>query len=228
MNDIDLDIFIPTAKNPKHLNTLVGQIMGALYCGLNTRVTIGMKGEYPELMNILSPKQIERMRFYKDVPEGDPDKSDEIHPAHPAIRHMLENIEWVDWVRILCDDDLTPSWSYQHMWEARADAYMVMGQGLGVSREKHYDLTAWKLGRSIQFCHLSANLTLFNMRMLEKLPKPWWLMHRTADFDFVKRYTDNFKYKIIPSVVDVVAFAERENLGDDFNKHFSDFYGEIL
>lgn len=221
VKDIDVDIFIPTSKKLKNLETLLCQIYIALNSGINTRVTIGMKGEYPELMQRLTPNQLPRIRFIKDAPEGG-------EVGHLAIQYMLEELTWADWVRYICDDDCITPWGLKHMWEARHGVSMVVGQALGVSREKHYDFTAWKLGPSITFCHVAGNQVMFNMRSLEKLPKPWWGPSRTYDFDFIKRMSENFPYRIIPSVVDVMSFAELENLGREFQQNFHALYGGIL
>jgi hypothetical protein len=219
----DLDVLIPTAKNKKHLNTLLTQINTALHCGLNTRVTIGMMGDYPELTERLNPKDSDRIRFIKDAPEGG-------EVGHRAIKYIFENpdIEWTDWMRYICDDDLATPWGYKHLWGAKDGFSMVVGQALGVSRNTHYDFSHWKLGVGIIFCHVAGSQIIFNRRDLEKLEKPWWDLSRTYDYDFIKRMSVNYPFKIIPNVVDILAFAEFENLGSDFKSQFMNLYGHLV
>lgn len=223
IKDIDIDILLPTSKKLDRLDNLLCQIYACLNSGLKTRVTIGMTGDYRELYARLTKDQIDKIRFIKDCPEGG-------EVGHPALKYMLENFDYSDWITFVNDDDCTPSWALKHLWDKREGVSMVLGQAIGVSRERHFNLSAWKLGPmpDISINHICAGNGIYNMRSLEKLPKPWWNLIRTGDYDFVKRMEKHFPYKIIPSVVLMLSFAELSNLGVEFNFNFNKAYGKIL
>ena len=212
----DLDVFIPTLK--QRLNGLVCNIHTIFNSGLNVRVTISLPdNDYPELMELLTEKEKECIRFVPNVPQGE--------PSIP-IKHCLENVELLEWVYLVADDDCVLPWGLQHLWEAREGYSMVMGQVLGVSRNKHLDFTAWKIGFDIIESHVST--AMYNMRSLEKLPKPWYEISPISDYLLIRRMAENFTYNIIPSVVHVQAFAELDNLGPIFMNNFSKLYGHLL
>lgn len=214
----DIDVFIPTSKRPERLNNLLCQIYIALNSGVDTRVTVAMEGDYPELMKRLSVHQIATIRFIKDAPQGN---------AAIPLKHCIENYEWNDWVLIsACDDDCLLPWGLKHLWDATKGVSMVIGQTLGVSRKQHYDFSAWKIGISVVPCHVST--VMVNMRSLERLPKPWIDIDPLTDYLLVKRMADHFPYRIIPNVCHVQSFAEIENLGKEFSDQFGQLYGALL
>ena len=215
----DLDVFIPTAKQPERTNNLICQINTALNCGLNTRVTIGMEGDYPGLLDNFRKEQLERIRIVTGVPQGTPSIS---------IEHVLETTDWVDWVHIPADDDCVLPWGYQHLWEARKDVSMVLGQVLCVSRATHLDFSSYKVGRKLEVGFISGACALFNMRSMEKLPKPWMPNNPVSDFDMIKKMAENFPYTIIPNVVSVMSLTELESLHHSFQDHYKKIYGHLF
>lgn len=215
MTAVDLDVLIVTRK--KRLDNLLCQVHTILNSGMNTRVTIGIEGEYPEFVSKLFPAQLERIRIVSGVPQGD--------PSIP-IQYCMENLEWSDWMYSSADDDCILPWGLKHLWENRDGVSMVIGQTIGVSRERHLDFSAWKIGRSIEVCHVST--ALINMRSLEKLEKPWLTVDPVSDFHLIDRMAKLYPYKITPSVVSVQAFAELNNLGDVFCENYMKIYGHLL
>lgn len=228
----DIDVVIPTAKQLDRLDNLVCQINTSLNSGVDTRVVILMEGEYPELMERLTSKQIEKIMFVKDAPQG--------NPSLP-IKHCIENVELSEWMYSVGDDDCILPWGLKHLWEATQNIYnvqnilnasnvdkvsMVIGQTLGVSRDNHYDLSLWKIGHGIIPCHVST--ALINVNRLRSLPKPWFEIDQLSDYLLIKRMSENFPYKIIPNVVHCQAFANVENLGPDFGAYFQKTYGHLL
>jgi hypothetical protein len=212
----DIEVFIPTLK--QRTNNLLCQIHTALNSGLNVRVTLSLPDEsYPEIIENLTESELKYIRLIKNVPQGE--------PSIP-IKYCLENIEWGDWLLSVGDDDCILPWGLKHLWDARENVSMVIGQTIGVSRNKHYDFSAWKIGYRIIPCHVS--IAFINMRSLEKLPKPWLEIDPLSDFKQIERMSNHFPYKIIPSVVHVQSFANMENLGNEFTKNFMEVYGHML
>ena len=212
----DIDVFIPTLK--QRTDNLLCQIHTVLNSGLNVRVTLSISDEhYPEVVENLTEKELKALRIITRVPQGE---------AAIPIKYCLENFEWADWVYPISDDDCVLPWGLQHLFEATEGVGMVMGQTIGVSRKKHYDFSLWKLGIEIAPCH--ASTAMYNMRCLEKLPKPWYEIDPLSDFKLIEKMSKNFPYKIIPSVVHVQAFAELENLGREFSDSFMKIYGCLL
>jgi hypothetical protein len=216
MKTFDVDVFIPTLKN--RTANLICQIHTALNSDVKSRVTISIPDDdYPELMDQLTTQEKEKVRILKNVPQGE--------PSIP-IKYCLENYGWCDWIFNDADDDCLLPWGLKHLLEASQNVSMVVGQIIGVSRDKHYDFSSWKIGHSITQCHISK--ILFHFPSLVKLPKPWLEINPVSDFIFAKRMADNFAYKIIPSVVSVAAFAELYDLGVDFESNFRLLYGSML
>lgn len=213
----DIDILIPTSKKPERLNNLLCQIHTVLNSGINTRVTLAMDGPYPSLTSQLSHYPLSKVRLVYGAPQGS--------PAIPAA-YCMENLEWGDWMLNVSDDDCVLPWGLRHLWEATKDVSMVIGQTIGVSRTKHLDFSAWKIGIGVIPCHVST--ALINMRSLETLPKPWYRDDPLCDYLLIQRMSENFPFKIIPSVVHVQAFAEIENLGPEFGQIFRDVYGDLI
>lgn len=213
----DIDVVIPTAKQLERLNNLVCLINIIQNSGVRARAYIVMEGEYPELMERMTPKNLEKMAFCKNAPQGG--------PSIP-IKYALENLSLSDWVTVIADDDCLLPWGLKHLWEATNNVSMVVGQTLGVSRKDHYDLSSWKIGIGIIPCHVST--ALFNMRKIETLSKPWLEIDPLSDYILIKRMAETFPYKIIPNVVHCQAFANLENLGDDFGDYFNKTYGHLL
>ena len=212
----DVDVFIPTLK--QRTNSLLCNVHTAFNSGLNVRVTVSLPDDsYDELMDNLTEKEKNLTRLIPNVPQGS---------AAIPIAHCLEKIEWSDWVYPVADDDCILPWGLQHLYEATEGVGMVMGQTFGTSRKKHYDFSSWKLGFQIIPCH--ASTAMYNMRKMEKLPKPWYLIDDLSDFYLIKKMSDNFPYIIIPSVVHVQAFAEASDLGEEFSANFHGFYGHML
>ena len=212
----DLDVIIPTRK--KQTNNLLCQVHTVLNSGFNVRVTIGIPdSEYHEFFENLTNREKECIRLMKNVAQGSPSI---------AFIYMLENMDWVDWIFPTADDDCILPWGLKHLLEVHNDMGMVMGQSLGVSREKHLDFSSWKIGHSITECHCST--AIYNMRKMETLSKPWFENSPVSDFLLIKRMSENFPYKIIPSVVHVQAFAELENLGSIFTENFNKLYGHLI
>lgn len=214
----DIDLYIPTAKQIERLPSLLAQINAGLNSGLNARVTISMDGEYPELNRSLSDEQIKKIRFVQ-APQGNPSIT---------IEHCLENTEWADWLYIAGDDDAILPWGLKHLYEARECVSMVLGQVLCVSREKHWDLSSYKVGQVIVPCHISGANLLINTRSMEKLEKPWLINDPQSDYFLIKRMAENFKYTIIPSVVAVLCLCELDNLGTEFTAHWMSQYGRFV
>jgi hypothetical protein len=215
-DSFELDVFIPTIK--KKLNGLLCNVHTVLNSGLRVRVTISLPDDsYPEFMDKLTEEERSCIRLIKNVPQG--------NPSIP-IQFCMENLDWLEWVYMAADDDCILPWALKHLWEAREGVSMVMGQVIGTSREKHLDFSEWKIGIDIIRCHV--NTAMYNFNSLRTLPKPWLEIDPCSDYLMIKRFADNFPYKIIPSVVHVSAFAELENLPEDFVIMFKRMYGHIL
>lgn len=215
-DEFDVDVFIPTRKTL--LGNLNCQVQAVLNSGVNARATVSIGDDsYPEFTDNLTPEQLNRVRVIPNVPQGS---------ASICIKHCLENIEWAPWVLTVADDDCLLPWGLKHLWDAREGVSMVIGQTLGLSRERHLDFTAWKIGIGVTSCHVST--AMINMRSMATLRKPWMDLDPLSDFLMIKRMADNFPYRIIPSVVHVQAFAELDNLGSDFIRNFNSIYGHLL
>lgn len=212
----DIDVFIPTLK--KRTDNLLCQVHTALNSGLNARVTISIPdNDYAELINKLTDKEKINIRLIKKVPQGE--------PSIP-IKYCLENESWSNWLLIIADDDCLMPWGLKHLYDATPGMGMVMGQTLGVSRNMHLDFSSWKIGVGVIPCHCST--AFYNVRMLEKLSKPWCEIDPLSDYRLIQKMAENFPYKIIPSVCHVQSFAELENLGTDFSAKFHNLYGHLL
>lgn len=213
----DVDVLIATSKKLERLDNLICQVHTVLNSGINSRVTVAMEGFYPEFICRFTDEQFKRIRIIDDAPQGS--------PSIP-IKYCMENIEWSDWLYSTADDDCLLPWGLKHLMEATKDVSMVIGQTLGVSRQRHFDLSAWKIGREIIPCHVSS--ALINMRSLEMLPKPWLEIDPLSDYFLIEKMSGKFPYKIIPSVISVQAFAELENLGQKFSEDFNKIYGHLV
>lgn len=212
----DLDVFIPTLK--QRTNGLVCQAHTIFNSNMKVRLTVSLPDEnYPEFMDKLTEEERKHVRFIPNIPQGS--------PAIP-IKHCLESAEWPDWVLVMSDDDIILPWGLQHLWEARKDVSMVIGQTLGVSRKEHLDFTAWKIGSDIVACHVST--AMIHMRSLETLSKPWVELSPLCDFFTIGLMARNFPYRITPNVIHVQAFAEFENLGSEFLENYQKIYGHLL
>lgn len=215
-SEIDIDVFIPTLK--KRTNGLLCNVHTVLNSGLNVRVTVSIPDEsYPDLMDGLTDREKACIRIIPNVPQGE--------PSIP-IKHCVENVEWAEWLYMIADDDCILPWALQHLWNARKGVAMVMGQVIGTSRKDHLDFSGWKIGLSITECHVST--AMYNTKRLQELPKPWYEIDPLSDYKFIKKFSDHFPHKIIPSVVHVQAFAELSNLSPDFCADFYRIYGRLL
>lgn len=228
----DLDVVIPTAKQLDRLDNLVCLINIVQNSGINSRAYIVMQGEYPELMERMTQRNLDRMEFCKTAPQG--------HPCLP-IEYALGELELSEWFISIADDDCLLPWGLKHLFDATKDIVgaknlmnsanidkvgMVIGQTLGVSRVDHYDLSLWKIGIGVIPCHVST--ALVNVPMLRKLERPWLPIDPLADYLLIKRMSETFPYKIIPNVVHCQAFADVENLGEEFGAYFKKTYGHLL
>lgn len=211
----DIEFLIATQK--KRLEGLLCQIHIALNSGLNVRVTVGMDGEYPELMEKLPESYKDKIRFVKNVPQGTPSIS---------FGYLYENMDWDGWIYAVADDDIVLPWGLKHLWENREGVSMVIGQTIGVSRDDHFDFSGWKIGYEVVENHVST--AFINSKDLSKLPKPWIVNEPNSDYLIIKRMADHFKYRVIPNVVHVQAFAKFENLGEEFKESYMNIYGHLF
>lgn len=212
----DLDVFIPTLK--KRTNGLLCNVHTVLNSGVNVRVTVSIPDDnYPEFMDALTDKEKSCVRIINNVPQGD--------PSIP-IEYCLENIEWTEWVYIVADDDCVLPWGLAHLMSARQGMSLVMGQAIGVSRIRHFDFSSWKIGIDVVEGHVNA--AMFNYNTLKKMKKPWFTNHPCCDYLLIKKMTDLYPYRIIPNVVHVSAFAELENLTEEFQNEFMSTYRNLL
>lgn len=195
----EIDVLIPTAK--KRVDNLLFQIRSALGQGLDVRVTIAMNGEYPELMERLTDEEKKKMRFVTDAPDG--------CIGNPAVLHALETLDWADWYFQTGDDDALLPWGLKHLYENREGVCMVVGRALCVTKDGHKDLTPWEVGKTLEFCKVSGACALFNFRAVEKLPRPWWNPgSQVSDFELIHRMSRMCPYRLIPSVIFVLALEE--------------------
>lgn len=214
MSAVDIDVIMPT--NRKRLWNFLFQLRAALANDLHVRVTIAMSGPWDELRAELSPRELERIRWVNDAPDGatgDPFNNPAGYMGSPKIRWCMENMEWADWFYVVCDDDALLPWALPALWAERADCAMVLGQVLPVSRIEHWDFTAYQIGRVIQRCRVSSASGIINMRFLETLPKPWYNERSGyADWELIERMAKHFPSKVIKTTVHVLALCEPAQL----------------
>ncbi len=207
---IAVDVLMPT--NRKRLWNFLFQLRGALANALNIRVTVAMSGPWPELRAELSARELEKVRWVENAPDGttgDPFNNPNGYMGAPKIRWCLENLDWANWMYQVCDDDALMPWGIEALFAATDNMGVVIGQVLPVSRNEHLDFTPYKIGRSIERCRVSCAGALINMRLLETLPKPWYNERSGyADWELIERMSTHFPSKIIKTVVHVLALCE--------------------
>lgn len=196
MQEFDIDVLIPTSK--KRLSKLLWQIRSCFNQTVPVRITVVSSGEYPQLMDSLTEEEKSKMRFITDAPSG--------LCGNAASKYAMENYEWGNWFYSIGDDDALLPWGLRHLWLNRIGVDMVIGRALCVSKGRQFDLTNYRVGAVLACGQVSGVCTLFNFRKIEELGKPYWNAgSMVADWELIDKMAENYRYKIIPETVCVLA-----------------------
>src|SRR5574338_301489 len=196
-----IDILIATAKERRRLPNLLANIRTALASDLETRVTLAMLGDYPELEDELSQAEKARIRMVKDAPLGS--------MGNAAALRCKEALDWGEWYYQIGDDDALLPWGLDHLYAATEGVSVVIGQAIVVTKDTHLDATAWKVGRKLAPGCVSGVCALMRFEDLERLPKPWYhVRSETADFELIAKMAGCYPYTVIANTVAVLSLEE--------------------
>lgn len=216
MNIPEIDVLIPTARQPERFHNLLFQIRAVLNSPVNARVTVAMSGEWPELIHAIHPKEWDRVRIASECPDGqkgNPFHTEGGYMSGPKVAWCLDNLDWGDWWYFMGDDDCLLPWGLRHMLDASDGVDMVIGQVLGVSRKDHLDFTPYTIGRSIARCRVSSAGAMFRVEAMKKLDKPWWNPNSGyADWELIERMSKAYLHRITASTIHVLSLCELPQL----------------
>jgi len=128
-----------------------------------------------------------------------------------AYRWALENLDMAEWFTMYGDDDMWTYWAIEELYKnTEKDIGMVIGKCYAFAPKDHRHITMY--GLHIKKALITGANCLYNMRLLEKLPKPWYDSEvYEGDWELINKMCA-YPFKQINAMVHLLSMWQFDNL----------------
>ena len=196
MNRPKVDILIATQQKKKSTIYAIKSALNQTLIDIRVNVILDEKDNPSEELRQLE-KEDKRLRIVFCPWKGK-------EGPGMAYRWALENLDIADWFTLFGDDDLWPYWAIEELYKnSKKELGMIIGKCYAFENKNHKHLTIY--GKIIKKAFITGACCLYNMRLLETLPKPWYNTEvYESDWELIKKMKA-FPYKQIDAIVHLLS-----------------------